>query len=268
MPSRKGSCVAGPAEVELPPRVQVLRRARDFISPKPRPPVPNPAGQAAGDDRPGASCKPANCWPADPTGPGPVIEAMPPDEPGGLSPWGLSSIARNRLANRCRPGQPVAGRAWCVGLLGAAGGSGPGGREDEWCGVSSILRNRLDRAGGAGEEPGYTYPDIHAEPARIYRDRYGVFEDEEPDRFLFPWIVNLIFEDRWLLAERDPAVALQNQLRRRLNVDIRDPDPDTANFPNGAYTLQKGRPQNENSPVGFTGRLPFRCPGNTCCVTD
>ena len=93
---------------------------------------------------------------------------------------------------------------------------------------------------------------MRANPAQLYRDRFGVVE-EEPDRFLFPWIVNLIFEDRWLLAERDPAIALQNQLRRRLNVDIRDPDPDTANFPNGAYTLPKGRLYIENSPVGFYG---------------
>ena len=27
--------------------------------------------------------------------------------------------------------------------------------------------------------------------------------------FLFPWLVNLIFEDRWLLAEQDPAIAAQ-----------------------------------------------------------
>ena len=66
--------------------------------------------------------------------------------------------------------------------------------------------------------------------------------------------MNLIFEDRWLLAENNPTVALQNQLRRRMKVDIRDPDPDTANFPNGAYTLPKGRVYIENSPVGFYGR--------------
>ena len=29
------------------------------------------------------------------------------------------------------------------------------------------------------------------------------------DRFLFPWLMNLIFEDRWLLAESDPAAALR-----------------------------------------------------------
>ncbi len=65
--------------------------------------------------------------------------------------------------------------------------------------------------------------------------------------------MNLIFEDRWLLDEHDPAIALENQLKRRLNVDIRDPDPDTANFPNGAYTLPKGRLYIETSPGGFYG---------------
>ena len=114
---------------------------------------------------------------------------------------------------------------------------------------SSILRNRLRGTVEEAGQPEFTYPDIHADPAKLYHDRFGVEEDH--DRFLFPSLLNLIFEDRWLLAERDPAVALRNQLRRRLKIDIRDPDPDTANFPNGAYTLPKGRLYLENSPVGF-----------------
>jgi hypothetical protein len=61
----------------------------------------------------------------------------------------------------------------------------------------------------------------------------------------------LIFEDRWLLTDKDPDDAVKNQLRRRMKIDIRDPDPDTANFPNGAYTLPKGRMYIETSPVGF-----------------
>jgi hypothetical protein len=72
--------------------------------------------------------------------------------------------------------------------------------------------------------------------------------------------MNLIFEDRWLLAERDPAIALENQLKRWLNVDIRDPDPDTANFPNGAYTIPKGRLYIETSPVGFYGSSKISSP--------
>ena len=104
---------------------------------------------------------------------------------------------------------------------------------------------------GAGEEPEFDYPDIHADPAKLYHDRFGL--EEEHDEFLFPWLMNLIFEDRWLLAEQDPDKALKNQLRRRMKIDIRDPDPDTANFPNGAYTLPKGRLYIENSPLGFYG---------------
>ena len=118
-------------------------------------------------------------------------------------------------------------------------------------GMSSILRNRLQAEGDVQ----YNYPDIHADPAKIYHDRFGI--DEEHDRFLFPWLMNLIFEDRWLLSENDPAVAMQDQFRRRMRVDIRDPDPDLANFPNGAYTLPKGRLYIENSPVGFYGASKY-----------
>lgn len=117
--------------------------------------------------------------------------------------------------------------------------------------MNSILRNRLEGATGGDDSAGFSYPDIDADPGQLYRDLFGV--DGEYDPFLFPAIVNLIFEDRWLLAEKDPTKALQNQLRERLKIDIRDPDPDTANFPNGAYTLPKGRVYIETSPVGFYG---------------
>ena len=72
-------------------------------------------------------------------------------------------------------------------------------------------------------------------------------------RFSFPRLVNLIFEDRWLLAEKDPAEALKTQLKGRMKINIRDPDPDLANFPNSAYTLPKGRLYIENSPLGLYG---------------
>ena len=65
--------------------------------------------------------------------------------------------------------------------------------------MSSILRNRLQGEGGAAEEPQFNYPDLHADPATIYRDRFGL--EEEHDRFLFPWIMNVIFE----LANRASA---------------------------------------------------------------
>ncbi len=103
--------------------------------------------------------------------------------------------------------------------------------------LSAILRNRIDGTVGAGEEPQFNYPDIHSDPAKTYHDRFGL--DEDHDRFFFPWVMNLIFDDRWLLAESDPKTALQNQYRRRMKIDLRDPDPDTANFPNGAHPPQE-----------------------------
>jgi hypothetical protein len=152
-----------------------------------------------------------------------------PSLPSTVPDTGLSSIARNRRANR-----GIAAPSPSDGApAGAAAGpltSSPVDRQ--LGGLSPIFRNRLLGSVGAGEEPQFNYPDIHDDPARRYHDRYGV--EEEHDPFLFPWLMNLIFEDRWLLADTDPATALQNQLRRRMKIDIRDPDPDTANFPNGA----------------------------------
>lgn len=116
-------------------------------------------------------------------------------------------------------------------------------------GMNPILRNRILGLDGSGDDDGFDYPDIHSDPGQRYHEQYGVELDY--DRFLLPSIVNLIYEDRWLLAEKDPAKALKNQLQRRMKVDIRDPDPDTANFPNGAYTLPKGRMYIENSPLGL-----------------
>ncbi len=164
---------------------------------------------------------------------------------------GLSSIARNRLRILANPQRPVSTPDGAIGGL-PAGSTATGTSSPRQSGMSSILRNRVGAETAAGEVPQFDFPDLRANPADIYRDRFGLVE-EEPDRFLFPWLVNLIYEDRWLLDESDPARALQNQLRRRLKVDIRDPDPDTANFPNGAYTIPKGRLYIENSPVGFYG---------------
>jgi hypothetical protein len=216
---------------------------------QPSPPAPNPEASPT-QPLPGLLPAPLDYRP-DLSDSGPVFQQMAPADSDAAPPLpsGLSSIARNRLRNRVF-GQPSAS-AFAPPPAGALRSGAPGPRPS---GISSILRNRLERAVGAGgEAPEYHYPDIHADPAQIYRDRFGVFEDEQQDRFLFPWIMNLIFEDRWLLSERDPAIALQNQLKRRLNVDIRDPDPDTANFPNGAYTIPKGRLYIETSPVGFYG---------------
>jgi hypothetical protein len=47
---------------------------------------------------------------------------------------------------------------------------------------------------------------------------------------------------------------------RRLKADIRDPAPDTANFPNSAYTIAKGRVYIENSPLGLYSASPNGLP--------
>jgi hypothetical protein len=145
---------------------------------------------------------------------------------------------------------PLSGAGDTLGAA-ASGRPSAAAANQQLSGLSSIARNRLGREVGPDEQVQFNFPPLHADPARIYRERFGV--EGERDPFLLPWLVNLVFEDRWLLADNDPTRALQNQLRRRMKIDIRDPDPDTANFPNGAYTVPKGRVYIENSPVGLYG---------------
>jgi hypothetical protein len=165
---------------------------------------------------------------------------------------GAPSTPIAELPSLPQPSPPAAPLSSAGGMLSAAASGRPASATSPtMSGLSSIARNRFQGEVAPGEEPQFNYPDIHADPAKIYHDRFGI--DEEHDRFLLPWIMNLIFEDRWLLAERDPVKATQNQFLHRMRIDIRDPDPDTANFPNGAYTLPKGRLYIENSPVGLYG---------------
>ncbi len=162
--------------------------------------------------------------------------------PDGRTLQGLSSIARNRLSNRLIVAPPSESRDATSDATGRPINS-------VFENMNPILRNRLGSTIGADNEPQFNFPDIHDDPAKRYHDLYGV--DDEHDPFVLPWVMNLIFEDRWLLDEKDPGLALKNQLQRRTKIDIRDPDPDTANFPNGAYTLPKGRLYIENSPLGL-----------------
>jgi hypothetical protein len=179
----------------------------------------------------------------------PVVRAQDPGagEPGEVTP--SLSTPTPPQPNPADVDFPVSsGRTLANAAAGRATANQAGG---QLSGMNPIARNRLLREVGPGEAPQFNYPDIHADPAKIYHDRFGI--DEQHDLFLFPWLMNLVFEDRWLLAERDPVEATRNQFRRRMRIDIRDPDPDTANFPNGAYTLPKGRMYIENSPVSFYG---------------
>jgi hypothetical protein len=212
------------------------------------PPLPGPSQPALTPETVPSSDSPPPTFLGTPTT-APLTTRTPRQgaTPDGSTFRGLSCIARNRPPDRVAvsPSGSAGVPAAATGRLtpGTAGSAS----DDE----SPILRNRLLGTVGAGEEPDFNYPEVHSDPAQRYHDRFGI--DEEHDPFLFPWLMNLIFEDRWLLAERDPAEAVRNQYRHRMKINIRDPDPDTANFPNGAYTLPKGRLYIENSPLGLYG---------------
>ena len=70
------------------------------------------------------------------------------------------------------------------------------------------------------------------------------------DPFLFPFLNTLVNEDARDTGA-DPISAQAERLARRAKADIGDPGPDTVNFPNGPYTLPKGRMYLENSPLGY-----------------
>ncbi len=113
--------------------------------------------------------------------------------------------------------------------------------------LDSIARNRARYDFEPDADDKLDFPEIHADPLAG-----SSIPPEDRDPFLFPWLMNLIDQDRWRLVD-DPQTSRDRRLRRQSKIDIRDPDPDTANFPNGAFTLPKGRVYIENSPVGFYG---------------
>ena len=178
---------AAPVQTGLPPLPDPSLPATASVGAQP-PASPPPADDtAAGRPDPAASVlAPAA---------GAVVDRNWP------APRGASSIARNRLANR-RGIAPVSNPDGSLdGSPSRATSSGPANPRTG--GMSSILRNRVQGEAG-GEGPQFDFPDIRADPPNIYRDRFGLV-DEEHDRFLFPWLMNLIFEDRWLLDESDPT---------------------------------------------------------------
>ena len=86
---------------------------------------------------------------------------------------------------------------------------GPRRDTDSWCRGSSPTRSEFDRTKSPeGHGPGQRGAEIRLSR---YPFRPGkaiprpLRHREEHDRFLFPWLVNLIFEDRWLLAETRPS---------------------------------------------------------------
>lgn len=98
------------------------------------------------------------------------------------------------------------------------------------------------------------YPELHADPLEL-----SDVPPAERDPLLVPWLSNLLVQDLWDL-NRDPLEARNIRLAARAQRDIRRPAPDTANFPNAAYTLPKGRVYLETSPVGFYGRSTATAP--------
>jgi hypothetical protein len=92
------------------------------------------------------------------------------------------------------------------------------------------------------------YPRLHDDPLAG-----SPVPPAERDRPLLPWLSNLFFEHNGELNE-DADDARDDVLRRRSNHDVTFPGPDTANFPNSAFTLPKGRAYIETSPVTFFGK--------------
>ncbi|MFO0959762.1 MAG: transporter [Isosphaeraceae bacterium] len=92
------------------------------------------------------------------------------------------------------------------------------------------------------------YPRLHDDPLKD-----AEIEVERVDPFFLPWAANLVFEHNDDLGD-DPTRGRNNRLQRRSKVDIRSPGPDTANFPNSAYTLPKGRFYIESSPFTYYGK--------------
>ncbi len=105
---------------------------------------------------------------------------------------------------------------------------------------------RSDIAEDADERP--TFPRLHDDPLAR-----SPVSPEKRDRLLLPWLSNLAFEHNWELKE-DADDARGDVLTRRSNYDVTLPGPDTANFPNSAFTLPKGRVYIESSPVSFFGK--------------
>lgn len=89
--------------------------------------------------------------------------------------------------------------------------------------------------------------ELRADP---YRDTRVPPQDRDP--FLFPAIVNLFDEDQWRGAD-DAIEGEQVRIDRRARIQVRDPGPDLANFPNSAFTLPQGRVLVENYPLSLTG---------------
>ncbi len=95
---------------------------------------------------------------------------------------------------------------------------------------------------GAKVDPDVKKTQTRGESNRVVspEDSDSTSPPDDVDPFLFPRLKKLIRED-------------ETEKRPDPKVNIRHPDPDTANFPNSAFTVPKGRVYIESSPLGITG---------------
>ena len=111
--------------------------------------------------------------------------------------------------------------------------------------ILGLGRSDIADKDNRGQAP---YPRLHDDPLAK-----SPVPPSERDRLVFPPLSNLFFEhDRELNEDADEE--RDDVLSRRSNHDVTFPGPDTANFPNSAFTLPKGRVYIENSPVTFFGK--------------
>lgn len=114
---------------------------------------------------------------------------------------------------------------------------------------------KLAAKAGAKDDPNVKKTQTRADSNRVVSpedpdedaDSASTSPADDVDPFLFPRLKKLIRED-------------ETQKRPDPKVNIRRPDPDTANFPNSAFTVAKGRMYIENSPVGITGPSRYANP--------
>lgn len=107
--------------------------------------------------------------------------------------------------------------------------------------------------------------DHHREDEVDRASRTKHYDDDQelrgaPPPFLFPNLRRWLQEDDPDGSEEGEDEANRMAPRSDPRINIRHPDPDTANFPNSAFTIPQGRVYIESSPVSFYGRSAVSAP--------
>jgi len=112
----------------------------------------------------------------------------------------------------------------------------------------SVRQSASDPAADAPDDPG---------PSRE-RERDGLVADypDAPKPFLFSGIRELLQTDDADGSEDGEAGISRMRPRSDPRINIRAPDPDTANFPNSAFTIPQGRVYLETSPLSLYAPVP------------